>query len=191
MVKAATRQPRNFLCPMTSAACINEWCRRDDCFQQKAEDYFRAPLKNQTRRRVEADGWQLTRVTRKHHHFEHTTKPGIITVPNDDRLLSVRTRKRAGKAEAVRRYLAIVLGKSDSNFGISFPDFPGCITAGHTLDEAKEMAGEALRGHIAAVRAVGLPIPEPSTMAAVTNHRHYPDSVALLVIDAPGEAPAP
>jgi predicted RNase H-like HicB family nuclease len=44
-------------------------------------------------------------------------------------------------------YIAIVHKEADSDFGVSFPDFPGCITAGRTLDEAKDMAAEALTGH--------------------------------------------
>jgi len=43
-------------------------------------------------------------------------------------------------------YIAIIHKDPDSDFGVSFPDFPGCITAGRTLDEAKEMAREALSG---------------------------------------------
>ena len=43
-------------------------------------------------------------------------------------------------------YIAIIHNEPDSDFGVSFPDFPGCITAGRTLDEAKDMALEALTG---------------------------------------------
>ena len=37
-------------------------------------------------------------------------------------------------------YVAIIPKDPDSDFGVSFPDFPGCITAGRTLDEAKALA---------------------------------------------------
>jgi predicted RNase H-like HicB family nuclease len=49
--------------------------------------------------------------------------------------------------------------------GVSFPDFPGCITAGRTLDEAKDMALEALSGHIEVTREAGetVPLPRVST----------------------------
>ena len=40
-------------------------------------------------------------------------------------------------------YIAIIHKDPDSDFGVSFPDFPGCITAGRSLDEAKDMALEA------------------------------------------------
>ncbi|MBW2343184.1 MAG: type II toxin-antitoxin system HicB family antitoxin, partial [Deltaproteobacteria bacterium] len=41
-------------------------------------------------------------------------------------------------------YIAIVHKDPKSDFGVSFPDFPGCITAGKNIDDAKDMAQEAL-----------------------------------------------
>lgn len=41
-------------------------------------------------------------------------------------------------------YLAFIHKKPKSDFGVSFPDFPGCVTTGATLDEAKDMAHDAL-----------------------------------------------
>jgi predicted RNase H-like HicB family nuclease len=82
-------------------------------------------------------------------------------------------------------YLALVHKEPDSDFGVSFPDFPGCVTAGRTLDEAKAMAAVALRGHVDAMRAAGLPIPDPSTLSAIVQHEDYPDSLALLPVEAP------
>src|ERR1700751_2326597 len=49
-------------------------------------------------------------------------------------------------------YVAIVRKDPDSHFGVSFPDFLGCVTAGRTLDETKNMALEALSGHIEVMR---------------------------------------
>lgn len=43
--------------------------------------------------------------------------------------------------------LALVHKDHKSDFGVSFPDFPGCVTAGATLDEAKALAAEALALH--------------------------------------------
>jgi predicted RNase H-like HicB family nuclease len=82
-------------------------------------------------------------------------------------------------------YLALVQKEPASDFGVSFPDFPGCVTASKTLEEAKAMAAEALRGHVAAMRAAGLPIPDPSTLGAIMQHEDYPDSLALLPVEAP------
>jgi predicted RNase H-like HicB family nuclease len=44
----------------------------------------------------------------------------------------------------MRQYIALIHKDADSDFGMSFPDLPGCVTAGATLDEARDMAEEAL-----------------------------------------------
>ncbi len=41
-------------------------------------------------------------------------------------------------------YIVAVQKDPNSDFGVSFPDFPGCITAGSTIDEAKDMAQNAI-----------------------------------------------
>jgi hypothetical protein len=41
-------------------------------------------------------------------------------------------------------YIAYRHKDRKSDFGVSFPDFPGCITAGRTLEEARRRAAEAL-----------------------------------------------
>jgi predicted RNA binding protein YcfA (HicA-like mRNA interferase family) len=33
-------------------------------------------------RKLKDDGWFLKRITGSHHHFMHSTKPGIVTVPH-------------------------------------------------------------------------------------------------------------
>ena len=45
-------------------------------------------------------------------------------------------------------YIALIHKEPRSDFGVSFPDFPGCVTAGRTLDEARKMAEEALALHV-------------------------------------------
>jgi predicted RNA binding protein YcfA (HicA-like mRNA interferase family) len=44
-------------------------------------------------RLIEADGWKLLRVTGSHHHFKHTIKPGIVTIPHPKRDLPIGTVK--------------------------------------------------------------------------------------------------
>jgi predicted RNase H-like HicB family nuclease len=41
---------------------------------------------------------------------------------------------------------------------------PGCVTAGATLDEARDMAEEALALHIEGLEQDGEAIPEPSSL---------------------------
>jgi predicted RNase H-like HicB family nuclease len=78
-------------------------------------------------------------------------------------------------------YVAIIHKEADSDFGVSFPDFPGCITAGRTLDEAKDMAAEALLGHIAEMQAAGEAIPGPASLDEVMSSPDFRDGVGFLV----------
>jgi predicted RNase H-like HicB family nuclease/uncharacterized protein (DUF1778 family) len=78
-------------------------------------------------------------------------------------------------------YIAYLHKDRASDFGVSFPDFPGCITAGRTLEEAHRMAAEALRFHIAGIVEDGDEIPEPSTLDALAEDPAMKDAVAFLV----------
>lgn len=66
-------------------------------------------------------------------------------------------------------YIAYLHKDKTSDFGVSFPDFPGCITAGRTLEEAHKMAAEALALHMAGMQEDGEEIPEPSTLDDLAN----------------------
>jgi predicted RNase H-like HicB family nuclease len=78
-------------------------------------------------------------------------------------------------------YIALIHKDPDSDFGVSFPDFPGCITAGNTIQEASEMAREALGGHISAMVEEGLPIPGPSSLDQIMAELENRDGVAVLI----------
>jgi predicted RNase H-like HicB family nuclease len=41
-------------------------------------------------------------------------------------------------------YIALIHKQADSCYGVSFPDVPGVATAGDTIDEAMQKAGEVL-----------------------------------------------
>src|SRR5690606_18510504 len=62
------------------------------------------------------------------------------------------------------RYVAFIHKDADSCFGVSFPDIPGCISAGDTLDEAVMNGVEALAGHIKWLEADGDPVPSPRSL---------------------------
>ena len=78
-------------------------------------------------------------------------------------------------------YLAYLHKDRNSDFGVSFPDFPGCITAGRTLEEAHRMAAEALALHIAGMVEDGETIPEPPTLDALAEDPAMKGAVAFLV----------
>jgi predicted RNase H-like HicB family nuclease len=77
-------------------------------------------------------------------------------------------------------YIAYLHKDKNSDYGVSFPDFPGCITAGSTLEEARAMAAEALAFHVAGMRADGEPVPEPSTLDDLRGDPAMKGAVAFL-----------
>lgn len=78
-------------------------------------------------------------------------------------------------------YIALMRKEPASDYGVDFPDFPGCVTAGHTLEEARQMAAEALAGHIETMLSHDEPLPDPSTLDQVMTHRWNRNAVAFLV----------
>jgi predicted RNase H-like HicB family nuclease len=90
----------------------------------------------------------------------------------------------------MRQYIALIHKDSGSDYGVSFPDLPGNVTAGVDLDDAMRMAEEALALHLAGMAEDGEPIPEPTSLETIMRDRENRDAVAVLV-DAPaatGEA---
>ena len=81
----------------------------------------------------------------------------------------------------MRQYIAIIHKDPDSDFGVSFPDFPGCISAGSTLDEARAMAEEALALHAEGMSEDGDPLPEPTSLESVMGDTLNRQGVAILV----------
>lgn len=62
---------------------------------------------------------------------------------------------------------AMIIEKGERNYSAYFPDLPGCVATGNTLDEVKQRMREALELHLRGMREDGLPIPEPSLVEYV------------------------
>jgi predicted RNase H-like HicB family nuclease len=77
-------------------------------------------------------------------------------------------------------YIAYLHKDKNSDYGVSFPDFPGCITAGSSLDEARAMAAEALALHVAGMREDAEAIPSPSTLDDLRTDPAMKGAVAFL-----------
>ena len=81
----------------------------------------------------------------------------------------------------MRQFIALIHKDVQSEFGVSFPDLPGCVTAGATLDEARDMAAEALAMHLEGLMEDSEAIPEPSSLEAIMADQANRDGVAILV----------
>jgi predicted RNase H-like HicB family nuclease len=60
---------------------------------------------------------------------------------------------------------AVVIEKADGNFSAYVPDLPGCVATGETVPAVEAEIREAIRFHIDGLRADGLPVPAPTSIA--------------------------
>jgi predicted RNase H-like HicB family nuclease len=81
----------------------------------------------------------------------------------------------------MRSYIGLIHRAADGDFGVTFPDFPGVISAGTTLDNARSAAQEALALHIAGLAENGEAIPVPSTLEDVMSDAGNRHGVAILM----------
>ncbi|MFA6155561.1 type II toxin-antitoxin system HicB family antitoxin [Mesorhizobium sp.] len=81
----------------------------------------------------------------------------------------------------MKQYIGLIHKDAESGFGVSFPDFPGVVTAGKDLDEARSMAEEVLAFHVEGLVEDREAIPEPSSLENVMSHRDNRTGVAILV----------
>jgi predicted RNase H-like HicB family nuclease len=90
----------------------------------------------------------------------------------------------------MKSYLALVHKDEGTSYGVSFPDVPGCISAGDTFEEAVSNAAEALAGHLALMRADGEPIPTPRTFEELKRDPELIQDSAIVTAVAPEQMPA-
>jgi predicted RNase H-like HicB family nuclease len=59
----------------------------------------------------------------------------------------------------------VIFEKGERSYGAYVPDLPGCVAAGDTLDEVRQLIREAIPLHLELMREHGEPIPAPSSVA--------------------------
>lgn len=82
------------------------------------------------------------------------------------------------------RYVAVIHKERRSSYGVSFPDFPGCVSAGRTPEEAAEGAREALELHIKGLLEDGEQLPDPTPADAVVAEVSKGEHAYLLFVEA-------
>lgn len=66
------------------------------------------------------------------------------------------------KYMSLHYHMEIIEDKSEGGYIASYPDLPGCLTCGETLEEAVKNSGDANREWLLAAMEEGIDIPEPS-----------------------------
>lgn len=86
-------------------------------------------------------------------------------------------------------YFPAIIERGSEGFGVYFPDLPGCVSAGATIQEAALGAEEALSGHLAVMAEFGDPILSPSTIDAI-KAEDGSDEVGRILVrgERPGKA---
>jgi predicted RNase H-like HicB family nuclease len=79
-------------------------------------------------------------------------------------------------------YIALVHKDKSTSYGVSFPDVPGCISAGDTFEEAIANASQALAGHLAIMAADGDPIPHARNLEELKLDAEFVDDSVDAVV---------
>jgi predicted RNase H-like HicB family nuclease len=72
-------------------------------------------------------------------------------------------------------------------YGISFPDFPGCIAGGNTIDEALRRGRDALDFHVESMIEVGETLPRVRDIVEIRTDPEFADDFTdalVTVVDA-------
>jgi antitoxin HicB len=72
----------------------------------------------------------------------------------------------------IRTYTFVFNPEPEGGYTVTCPALPGLVTYGETLQEAREMAQDAMEGLIEAILEKGEPIPESDTPDAVPRFNH-------------------
>ena len=84
-----------------------------------------------------------------------------FTCPNPPFLIAKAEQAAREKDSCMRTYqfTVIIERQPEGEYLVSVPALPGCYTEGRTLEEAREMATDAIRAYCASLRKHGEPIP--------------------------------
>ena len=70
------------------------------------------------------------------------------------------------------KYPIVIHKDENSDFGVTFPDLPGCFSVGASIEEAIALSQEAAECHIEGMLLDSEPIPVASS---IENHKDNPD----------------
>ena len=89
---------------------------------------------------------------------------------------------------AKRVYFGVIEGGGEG-YCIFFPDFPGCVSAGESLEDLARMGAEALQFHVDAMVEDGEAIPEPGIPDLEAERAEVPEAdlrgLLAIEIDVP------
>jgi predicted RNase H-like HicB family nuclease len=60
---------------------------------------------------------------------------------------------------------AVIIEKAAGNYSAYVPDLPGCVATGATVEAVEQEIRDAIRFHIEGLKADGLEVPAPTSLA--------------------------
>ena len=82
------------------------------------------------------------------------------------------------------RFVGVVV-KAASDYGVRFPDLPGCATAGKTMAHARRMAEEVLVLRLDGMVREGTPIPVARRLTEIRDDPECQGATTLILVEAP------
>jgi predicted RNase H-like HicB family nuclease len=83
--------------------------------------------------------------------------------------------------QIIMRFPIVIHKDSNSDYGVTVPDLPGCFSAGSTIDEAFTNATEAIECHIEGLLLDREPITSPKTVEHYKTDKGFSKGVWALV----------
>src|SRR5262249_22145094 len=80
------------------------------------------------------------------------------------------------------RYIALLHRADGDGWGISFPDFPGCVSAGDTYEETIDNGAQALRFHVEGMIEDGDAIPAPTPLEKLQADKEFAEDLAGAIV---------
>lgn len=80
-------------------------------------------------------------------------------------------------------YIALVhrAKKKGADYGVIFPDFPGCVFGGKTLEAALENARDGIIFHIEGLLESGETLPPPTLLEKIQGNPEYKETIPSLI----------
>jgi predicted RNase H-like HicB family nuclease len=81
----------------------------------------------------------------------------------------------------MKHYIALIRKEKGSCYGVDFPDFPGCVTAADTVEEAQAQAVEILDLHVEGMVEDGEILPEATGLDQILEDPAQCEGLVLAV----------
>jgi len=85
-------------------------------------------------------------------------------------------------------YYGVIYKEEHSDYGIAYPDLPGCVSAGSTLEELEPLAREGLALHIDGILEDGEQLPERRSFEEIYNEvKNHEGFLGVTLVSVPNK----